>query len=228
VLLESSRNYLINDPPEKFRYLQVSTDEVYGTSRDDRVIRDSYSYLPDHPLSASRAAAEMLCSSWHRSSGFPAIITHGTTNYGKRLTSGFLSFVVESLIGSEQVKIYDGKQVRDWLHVTDHCRGLILAAKYGKPGKVYNFGSNESWSNFQIVNMICDILDEIFPRRHGHKSLVQYIDDGFEGRGVKFDIKKTYDDLIWIPNYRFMPTLRQMVGLSVQRNFEAAGIKVAS
>ena len=169
-LLEATRKYygeLSGDKQANFRYLQVSTDEVFGDLEldgDDRFSEDT-PYNPSSPYSASKAAADHLVRAYHRTYSLPCIITNCSNNYGQRqFTEKLIPHMITCALEGKNLPIYgDGKNVRDWIHVEDHAHGVYIALTKGQIGESYCFGGNAEMANIDLVNAICEILDELQP-----------------------------------------------------------------
>ena len=167
-LLEASRDYAKNKP--NFRYLQISTDEVYGSLGQTGKFNETSSIRPNSPYSASKAAGDHLARAWFETYGLPTIITHCTNNYGPRQhREKLIPHMISCALAGEKLPMYgDGKNIRDWIHVEDHCNGLWLALENGTPGQVYDFGGNAEIDNVSLVKILCAILDEKRPKKSGH------------------------------------------------------------
>ena len=183
-LLKCSLEYfakLSDDRKKSFRYVQVSTDEVYGELGDTGKFTENSSYKPNSPYSASKASGDMLTRAWQRTYGLPAIITNCSNNYGPRqFPEKLIPFMIQSALNGKPLGIYGrGENVRDWIHVEDHCRGLLLAFEKGVPGETYCFGGNAERNNVQVVNRICELLDELRPKadKSSYKSQISYVAD---------------------------------------------------
>jgi dTDP-glucose 4,6-dehydratase len=171
-LLEAARQYwngLEAGKKERFRFLQVSTDEVYGELElDDPARFDEESRLrPNSPYSASKAAGDCLARAWFHTYGLPVITTNCTNNYGPRqFPEKMIPVMITHALSGKPLPVYgDGKNVRDWIHVEDHAAGVYLAVTKGKPGEVYCFGGNAEKNNLEVVHAICAELDAIRPRK---------------------------------------------------------------
>lgn len=228
-VLEACRVYLQKDAVKSFRFVYASGTDVYGSPESS--MSEKLPTRPETPLAASRVSAESLVLSWWSSFGVPGIVTRASTNYGpyQPIESGIIPTTVECGLDSVPIQLYTSTCgiVRDWVHVDDHCRGLHRAALLGKPGQVYNLGGGESWTNEQIIRMICGILDQMVPRRQGHHSLVEYKEDQpyRDTRLYVVDSKKAYNELMWVPQVPFMLGLRHMVEWCIEKKFAACGIR---
>ncbi|MDX2112285.1 MAG: dTDP-glucose 4,6-dehydratase [Alphaproteobacteria bacterium] len=164
-LLEACRAYQ-PQAPEGFRVLQVSTDEVYGSLGATGAFSETSPMRPNSPYSASKAAADHLARAWFETYGLPCLITHCTNNYGPRQhPEKLIPRMIDSALAGKPLPVYgDGLNVRDWIHVSDHCRGLLLALKQGKTGEVYDFGGRAEAQNITMVKQLCVLLDKLCPR----------------------------------------------------------------
>ena len=204
-ILEAIRNYLINDGNDKsetFRFVHVSTDEVYGSIKDG-AFSESHPFRPNSPYAASKASADCLVRSYHRTFGLPAIISNCSNNYGPlQFPEKLIPLVVQKAVSGELLPIYgDGKQERDWLFVEDHCAALETLLTDGTPGETYNIGGDACMQNIQLVEKICVILDKIKPREIGrYADLISYVPDrpGHDRR-YAIDHSKLTSELGWKP-----------------------------
>ncbi len=164
-LLEACRAYQ-PQAPEGFRVLQVSTDEVYGSLGATGAFSETSPMRPNSPYSASKAAADHLARAWFETYGLPCLITHCTNNYGPRQhPEKLIPRMIDSALAGKPLPVYgDGLNVRDWIHVSDHCRGLLLALAQGKTGEVYDFGGRAEAQNITMVKQLCALLDKLCPR----------------------------------------------------------------
>lgn len=176
-LLEAARDYqqslARNESDEKqqaFRFVHVSTDEVYGTlGPDDESFCETTPYRPNSPYAASKAASDMLARAWHKTYELPVIITNCSNNYGPyQFPEKLIPLVIMKALRGEPLPIYgDGKQVRDWLYVTDHCRGILDALAKGRIGETYIIGGGSELSNIDLVRKLCVLLDNMRPKSAG-------------------------------------------------------------
>jgi len=166
---------------EKFRYLQVSTDEVFGSLGPTGKFNEQTPFEPNSPYSASKAAADFLVHAWFHTYGFPSVTTHCSNNYGPRqYPEKLIPFMITSALTEKPLGVYgDGQNVRDWIHVEDHCAGIMLAFETGKTGRRYCFGGNEEWKNIDLVKLICKELDKLQPCPDGKKyeSTITFVKD---------------------------------------------------
>lgn len=183
-LLDNSRKYWLALPDEKkknFRYLQVSTDEVYGTLGDSGKFHEELPYQPNSPYSASKASADHLVRAWHHTYGLPTITTNCSNNYGPRqYPEKLIPVMITKALKEEKLPVYgNGGNIRDWIHVEDHAAGVFLALTRGIPGETYCFGGNSERRNIDVVNAICTNLDKIRPRKSGqsYTDLISFVQD---------------------------------------------------
>jgi len=167
-LLETARQHwagLAGEEREAFRFLHVSTDEVYGSLGPEGAFREDTPYAPNSPYSASKAGADHLVRAYHRTYGLPALITNCSNNYGPyQFPEKLIPLVLLNAVEGRELPIYgDGGNVRDWLYVEDHCEGIASVLDRGRPGEKYNMGGNAERSNLQIVDALCDELERVLP-----------------------------------------------------------------
>lgn len=204
------------------RFLHVSTDEVYGSLGATGSFSESSQYAPNSPYSASKAASDMLVRSYHRTYGVPTLVTHSSNNYGPcQDPEKLIPVVIHSLLKRKAIPVYgDGMNVRDWLHVEDHCAALWLVLTQGAPGEVYDIGADQERSNRSLVEQICDIIDEIQPMLGGNsRSLITFVPDrpGHDRR-YSIDSSKIQRELGWSPARAFPEALRETVGWYVDQS----------
>ena len=198
-----------------FRFVQVSTDEVYGSAADGAFAEDSRC-APSSPYAASKAAADHLVQAWHRTYGVPAIVTRCSNNYGPyQFPEKLIPLTIANALDEKAIPVYgDGMQVRDWLHVDDHCRALELVLDRGAPGESYNIGGGATCSNIETVTRLCRILDGLRPRARGrrHAALIAHVADrpGHDRR-YALDCRKISKDLGWRPTVDFGRGLERTV-----------------
>jgi len=212
VLLETSRIFLKTLPEherDRFRFLQVSTDEVYGTLGPVGFFSETTPYEPNSPYAASKASADHLVRAYERTYGLPAMVTSCSNNYGPfQFPEKLLPLTILNALDGRQLPIYgDGGQVRDWLHVEDHCSALLLVLRKGRPGEKYNIGGNNERTNLDMVSRICDALEALVPARtnpairvssyHDLKTFVA--DRPAHDRRYAIDATKIRRELGWTP-----------------------------
>jgi len=218
-LLEAVREFWISlekQEQQGFRFINVSTDEVYGSLGEDDYFTEETRYQPNSPYSATKAASDHLVRAYHHTYGLPTVITNCSNNYGPRqFPEKLIPLMVLNALDGKSLPVYGtGQNVRDWLYVDDHCRALMLALKGGKPGEVYNIGGKSEKTNIQVVEDICMILDEIKPRPNGksYREQISFVDDrpGHDFR-YAIDISKIAHELGWKPHESFESGLRKTV-----------------
>ena len=197
------------------RFLHVSTDEVYGTLEDDEsLFTEETPYAPNSPYSASKASSDMIARSYFHTYGFPVITTNCSNNYGPHQhDEKLIPTIIRRGIQKQPIPIYgDGKNVRDWLYVDDHCKGINLAIHEGKLGETYNIGGKNERQNIYIASKICQILDELRPKHAPHKELIEYVTDrpGHDFR-YAIDASKIEERLGWEANETFETGIQKTV-----------------
>ena len=212
VLLKTSLNYfekLQGTKKEEFRFIQISTDEVYGSLKDsDPQSTEESPYFPNSPYSASKAAGDHLARAWYETFGLPIITTNCTNNYGPfQHEEKLIPHMINSCLKGKKLPIYgDGSNIRDWLYVKDHCDALFVVLNRGKKGETYNIGGKNEIKNIQVVTQICDILDDIYPKKNGgsYSDQISFIEDRL-GHDYRYglDISKIENDLGWTPKENF-------------------------
>jgi dTDP-glucose 4,6-dehydratase len=219
-LLEEARNYfntLESEHKNDFRFLHVSTDEVYGTlSADDPAFKEDRRYEPNSPYSASKAASDHLVRAWHHTYGLPVLTTNCSNNYGPyHFPEKLIPLCILNALNGKDLPIYgDGKQVRDWLYVVDHCKGIETVLDKGKIGETYNIGGWNEKTNLEVVHTLCDLLDELKPREDGksYREQITFVKDrpGHDRR-YAIDATKISDELGWKPDETFETGIRKTV-----------------
>jgi dTDP-glucose 4,6-dehydratase len=207
VLLEECRKYLQQQDVPEFRFLQVSTDEVYGSLGPEGWFTEETPLAPNSPYSASKAGADLLVRAYHETYGFPVLNTRCSNNYGPyQFPEKLIPLIIHNIIGKRPLPVYgDGRNIRDWLHVRDHSVAIETVLKEGEPGAVFNIGGNNEWMNIDIVNLICDLLDERLGRATGeNRGLITFVKDrpGHDRR-YAIDASKIKRELGWEPSYTF-------------------------
>ena len=206
VLLEAARRF------KTARFLHVSTDEVYGTLGEDGLFSEETPYAPNSPYAASKASADHLVRAYFHTYQLPVVITNCSNNYGPRqFPEKLIPLMVLNALDGRPLPIYgDGGNIRDWLHVDDHCAGLLLVLQKGRVGEKYNIGGGNERTNLQVVDAICDVLDGLRPQAKSHKTLKTFVPDrpGHDRR-YAIDAAKIRRELGWSPRHRFEDGLRE-------------------
>jgi len=218
-LLEAARSYWADLPETRrgeFRFLHVSTDEVYGTLGPTGKFTEETPYAPNSPYSASKAASDHFVRAYHHTYGLPVLITNCSNNYGPyQFPEKLIPLMILNALEGKPLPVYgDGQQVRDWIHVEDHCRAVAIVLARGVPGEVYNIGADCERSNLEVVENICEIVDELKPNLpHAPcRSLITFVTDrpGHDSR-YAIDAGKIREQLGWKPLQDFDPGLRRTV-----------------
>lgn len=210
-LLDVAKRYwdgLAGDKKGRFRFHHVSTDEVYGDLDETGYFTEDTSYAPSSPYSASKASSDHLVRAWHRTYGFPVVITNCSNNYGAyQFPEKLIPLVTLNALEGKPLPIYGkGDQIRDWLHVDDHARALRLVLETGKDGETYNIGGHNEKTNLEVVKAICTLLDKLVPDSPyiPHESLITYVADR-PGHDLRYaiDADKIAAELGWTPQETF-------------------------
>ena len=216
-LLEAARRYwsgLSDEAKGSFRFLHVSTDEVYGSLGADGFFTESTPYDPSSPYSASKASSDHLAMAWHRTYGLPVIISNCSNNYGPyHFPEKLIPLMILNALEGRPLPVYGkGANVRDWLYVEDHARALHLILTKGRPGETYNVGGRNERTNLDVVQTICRILDEIRPEERPHHRLVSFVPDrpGHDHR-YAIDATKLENELGWKAKETFASGIRKTV-----------------
>ena len=227
VLLERSRKYfkeLSEAERKEFRFVQVSTDEVYGSLDGSDLFRETTPYAPNSPYSASKAGADFLLRAYFHTYGLPGIITNCSNNYGPyQFPEKLIPLIILNALEAKDLPVYgDGGNIRDWLHVQDHCSGIWLALKKGRLGEKYNIGGNNERSNMQVVSRMCGELELIRPSKDNaamkargvdfYSDLITFVTDrpGHDRR-YAIDATKITKELGWKPTYDFENGIAQTI-----------------
>jgi dTDP-glucose 4,6-dehydratase len=219
-LLEAVRAYwnaLQGEDQQSFRFLHVSTDEVYGSlAKDDPAFTETHRYEPNSPYSASKAASDHLVRAYHHTYGLPVLTTNCSNNYGPyHFPEKLIPLMIVNALAGKQLPVYgDGQQIRDWLYVKDHCSAIRRVLAVGKIGEVYNIGGWNEKPNIEIVHTVCALLDELRPRadRNSYREQITYVTDrpGHDRR-YAIDAGKIERDLGWKPSETFDTGIRKTV-----------------
>lgn len=216
-LLEAARHYrdaLPKPARDAFRFLHVSTDEVYGSLGADGLFREDTPYDPSSPYSASKAASDHLVIAWHRTYGLPALISNCSNNYGPcQFPEKLIPLIILNAREGKRLPVYgDGQNVRDWLHVEDHARALSLILQRGRLGEKYNVGGRNEQTNLAVVHRICDILDRLEPAGEPRRRLIDFVTDrpGHDRR-YAIDATKLETEIGWRAGETFATGIEKTV-----------------
>ena len=218
-LLQESRGYwasLADVSKSKFRFLHVSTDEVYGSLGDDGLFSETTPYDPHSPYSASKAASDHFVSAYHHTYGLPTLITNCSNNYGPcQFPEKLIPLMILNALDGKALPVYgDGLNVRDWLFVGDHCRAIRDVLATGRTGQTYNIGGNSERKNIEVVKTICQVVDELAPplASGSRESLITYVKDrpGHDRR-YAIDATKITTELQWQPSVTFEEGIRRTI-----------------
>jgi len=221
-LLEQSKNYwylLKDNKKDNFRFLYVSTDEVYGDlTHKTSFFSETSNYKPSSPYSASKASSDHLVRAWFRTYGLPVLITHCSNNYGPcQFPEKLIPHIILNALNGNNIPIYgDGKQIRDWLYVDDHVNALMKVALNAKIGETYNIGGNNEIQNIEVARKVCSILDKLAPNKlnglNSFSELIMYVEDR-PGHDVRYAINanKINKDLGWKPQESFESGIQKTV-----------------
>ena len=217
-LLEAARAYwsALPEPAKSaFRFLHVSTDEVYGSlGMSDPAFSETTAYAPNSPYAASKASSDHLVRAYHHTYGMPTVTTNCSNNYGPlQFPEKLIPLMIRNALQGQPLPVYgDGKNVRDWLYVSDHCSGIRTALKKGRPGETYNIGGNSEKNNLEVVHALCAILDQLHPAGAPHAKLITFVKDrpGHDWR-YAIDATKIKNELGWQPTEKFESGLRKTV-----------------
>jgi dTDP-glucose 4,6-dehydratase len=210
-------NYLPENRKNHFRFLHVSTDEVYGSlGPEDPAFREDTPYAPNSPYSASKAASDHLVRAYHHTFGLPTLITNCSNNYGPRqFPEKLIPLMITNAIAGKPLPIYgDGLNVRDWLYVADHCTGVLRVLEGGTQGETYNIGGNHEETNIEIVDTLCSILDKTAPKQSGASYAEQktfVVDRLGHDRRYAIDCSKMQKELCWKPTETFESGIQKTV-----------------
>jgi dTDP-glucose 4,6-dehydratase len=218
-LLEAARHHwrsLDGDAADAFRFVHVSTDEVYGELGDEGAFLETTPYDPSSPYSASKASADHLARAWHRTYGLPVLVTNCSNNYGPyQYPEKLIPVIILKALAGDPIPVYGtGENVRDWLFVDDHAEALRTVMETGAAGETYNIGGRAERQNIEVVHAVCDVLDDLRPRAgaDGYRSLISFVEDrpGHDWR-YAIDCSKIERDLGWTPSVDFEEGIRQTV-----------------
>ena len=217
-LLESTKSYLAEvagDKRDAFRFLHVSTDEVYGSLKpEDPAFCETTPYAPNSPYSASKASADHLVRAYHHTFGLPLLTTNCSNNYGPyQFPEKLIPLMILNACEGKNLPIYgDGSNIRDWLHVEDHCSGILAVLQQGRVGETYCIGGASEKTNMEVIDTLCNILDRHHPSGAPHNQLKTFVTDrpGHDHR-YAIDFSKIKNELGWQPSYSFEEGMEQTV-----------------
>lgn len=218
-LLEQARAYcstLSDSAKADFRFLHVSTDEVYGSLGSEGLFEETTPYDPSSPYSATKAGSDHLARAWHRTFKLPVLVTNCSNNYGPRqFPEKLIPVIILKILRGESIPVYGkGENVRDWLFVDDHAKALSAVFTKGEPGETYNIGGNSERQNIEVVRTVCAIMDELLPQpvESGAASLITFVKDR-PGHDLRYaiDASKIKDELGWEPEQNFESGMRATV-----------------
>ncbi|HEY4485575.1 MAG TPA: dTDP-glucose 4,6-dehydratase [Nitrospiria bacterium] len=227
-LLEAARNSWKN--PDGMRFLHVSTDEVYGSlGPKDPPFNENTPYRPNSPYSASKAAADHLVRAWHHTYGLPTIISNCSNNYGPwQFPEKLIPLMILNALEGKELPVYgDGLQVRDWLHVADHCEALLQILERGRVGETYTVGGNNGRANLDVVHAICDTVDDVKERPSGNsRKLIRHVKDrpGHDRR-YSIDSSKLRNETGWMPRHVFEKALADVVAWYIEHTGWADSVR---
>lgn len=223
-LLEASRAYLDENKQlskKAFRFIHVSTDEVYGSLGETGMFTETTSYDPSSPYSATKAASDHIARAWHRTYGLPVIVSNCSNNYGPyQFPEKLIPMTVLNALDSKPLPVYgNGSNVRDWLYVDDHARALGLILQKGSPGETYNVGGRNERRNIDVVKQICECLDELRSSSGRHDRFISYVTDrpGHDQR-YAIDASKLETDLGWRATETFETGIKKTVRWYIERS----------
>jgi dTDP-glucose 4,6-dehydratase len=232
-LLKISQNYIEKNKNKSFLFHHISTDEVYGDlDKDDEAFTENNSYKPSSPYSASKASSDHLVRAWNRTYELPCVITNCSNNYGPyHFPEKLIPQTILNALSGKPIPIYgNGLQIRDWLYVDDHAMALLEVANSGKNGETYNIGGFNEKTNLDVVNMICDLLDDLCEEKpekiNSFRDLITFIKDrpGHDQR-YAINASKIKEDLGWEPHETFESGIRKTVEWYLENNEWVKSIK---
>jgi len=221
-LLEASlKQWEQRGKPATFRFLHISTDEVYGSLGPEGYFTETTPYDPSSPYSASKAASDHFVNAYHRTYGLPAVITNCSNNFGPyQFPEKLIPLMILNIMEEKPLPVYgDGRYVRDWLYVLDHCDGLVRVLERGRSGETYNIGGGAERQNLEVVHLLCDLLDSRLdrPEENSSRRLIQFVPDrpGHDRR-YAIDATKINRELGWSPAHAFEEALEATVDWYLQ------------
>ena len=217
-LLQSALEHwrtLSGEAKDRFRFLHVSTDEVYGSlGPNDPAFHEATPYQPNSPYSASKAGSDHLVRAYFHTFGLPVLTTNCSNNYGPfQFPEKLIPLMIHNAVNGKPLPVYgDGQNVRDWLYVADHCDAILRVLEAGRPGETYNIGGLNEQKNLDVVHVLCGILDELHPNGAPHNRLITYVTDrpGHDRR-YAIDCRKIQGELGWAPKESFATGIRKTV-----------------
>jgi dTDP-glucose 4,6-dehydratase len=216
-LLETARGYwseLDDTAKDAFRFLHVSTDEVYGSLGDEGLFTEDTPYDPSSPYSASKASSDHLAKAWQRTYGLPVVVSNCSNNYGPyHFPEKLIPLTILNALAGERLPVYGkGENIRDWLYVEDHARALDLIAERGRAGETYNVGGRNERRNIDVVRQICSVLDELAPANRPREELIEFVTDrpGHDAR-YAIDATRLETELGWQAQENFDTGIRKTV-----------------
>ncbi|SHI70441.1 dTDP-glucose 4,6-dehydratase [Algibacter luteus] len=219
-LLDVAKNHWMESPHmvkqehKKSRFLHISTDEVYGTLGDEGLFTEQTPYAPNSPYSASKASSDFIARSYFHTYGLNVVTTNCSNNYGpKQHDEKLIPTIIRKALKGENIPIYgDGKNIRDWLYVLDHCKGIDLAFNKGVTGETYNIGGKNERNNLYIAKAICEILDKVLPKKQSYKEQITFVKDrpGHDFR-YAIDASKIEKDLGWQAQENFETGIKKTI-----------------
>ena len=214
ILLEAARSAWRDRSDVRFHH--VSTDEVFGSLDAEGLFTEATPYDPSSPYSASKAAADHLARAWHRTYGLPVTLSNCSNNYGPyQYPEKLIPLIIANAVADKPLPVYgEGANIRDWLHVEDHCRALDLVVRSGEPGRTYNVGGHNERSNLEVVHAICDLIDELRPHpgSGNRRDLIEFVTDR-PGHDLRYaiDADRITTEIAWAPRFDFDSGLRATV-----------------
>jgi len=222
-LLEAVRAYWLLGfrPGRSVRFHHVSTDEVFGAlGPDDPRFTETTPYAPNSPYSATKAASDHLVRAYHHTYGLPTITTNCSNNYGPyQHFEKFVPTIIKACLLGKPIPVYgDGSNIRDWLYVKDHCRGIDVALRRGRQGETYNIGGNNEWSNIEIAHLVCRLMNERYPQGAPHERIISFVKDrpGHDWR-YAIDTSRIRAELGWRPEETFETGIRKTIAWYLKR-----------
>ena len=215
-LLESSRQYIKNSDNKNFRFLHISTDEVYGSLGKSGKFVEETPYDPSSPYSASKASSDHLVRAWNRTFNFPSLITNCSNNYGPyQFPEKLIPLILINCLKNKSLPVYGkGENIRDWLFVEDHCEAIHKVLTKGKIGETYNIGGNNEIKNIEVVETICSVMDQLLPKADGrsYSGLISFVPDR-PGHDLRYaiDSTKIKKELGWVATESFQTGIKKTI-----------------